>query len=473
MATETVQPVQTGQTDQRVLRVVDPTTEKVVREVPAASSEEITTVIDRAQSAYESWRATSFARRAQVLRAVAAHLREHTEELAPVMTEEMGKPLTEARGEVGKSAWAAEHYAEHAEEYLAPQHLSADATSSYVQHLPLGPVLGILPWNAPFWIAFRFCAPALMAGNTCVMKHDPHVPGCAAAIEEAFRAAGAPEGIFQAVQAVTEDVEQMIRDPRIRAVSFTGSDRAGSVVAATAASEIKPAVLELGGSDPCIVLADADLEKAADTAALSRIINAGQSCIAAKRMIIERSVHDEFVELLRQRLAALVVGDPREEATQVGPIARAELRENLHRQVTSTVAAGATCVLGGTMPEGAGYFYPVTLLTDVEPGMTACAEETFGPVAVVIAADDAEHALALANDTPYGLGASVWTTTERGEQMAPRIEAGTVSVNGIVKTDPRLPSGGTKRSGYGRELGPHGIREFVNAQQVWVGPAVG
>ena len=312
-----------------------------------------------------------------------------------------------------------------------------------------------------------------MAGNTCVMKHDPHVPGCAAALEEVFRAAGAPEGIFQSLLAQTEDVEQAIRDPRIRAVSFTGSDRAGATVASIAAGEIKPAVLELGGSDPCIVLADADLQKAAEVSALSRIINAGQSCIAAKRVIVERSVHDEFVELLAAQLRDLVVGDPRDPATKVGPIAREQLREGLHRQVTRSVEAGATLVMGGEMPDGEGFFYPVTMLTGVEPGMAACTEETFGPIAVVIAADDAEHALTLANDTPYGLGAAIWTETERGVEMARRIEAGQVSINGIVKSDPRLPSGGIKRSGYGRELGPHGIREFTNAQQIWVGPATG
>ena len=452
------------------LTAIDPTTGAVVREVPAATPAQITEIIDRSHTAYTTWKETSFEERAEVLRRVASHLREHAEELAPVMTEEMGKPIGEARGEVVKSAWAAEHYAEHGARYLADEYLDSDATSSYVQHLPLGPVLGILPWNAPFWVAFRFCAPALMAGNTCVMKHDPHVPGCAAALEQVFRDAGAPEGVFQSLLAATEDVEQAIRDPRITAVSFTGSDRAGAKVASIAASEIKPAVLELGGSDPCIVLADADLEKAAQVSALSRIINAGQSCIAAKRVIVERSVHDEFVELLAAQLRDLEVGDPREESTKVGPIARAELRENLHRQVTASVDAGATLVMGGEMPDGDGFFYPVTLLTDVEPGMSACTEETFGPIAVVIAADDAEHALALANDTPYGLGAAIWTGTERGVAMARRIEAGQVSVNGIVKSDPRLPSGGIKRSGYGRELGPHGIREFTNAQQVWVGP---
>ena len=454
-----------------MLTAVNPATGAVVRETPAATADEITAVLERSNAAYPAWKRTGFAERADVLRAAANYMREHVEELAPLMTEEMGKPIGEARGEVNKAAWAAEHYADHAEGYLAEEHIASDAASSYVQYLPLGPVLGILPWNAPFWVAFRFCAPALMAGNTCVMKHDPHVPGCAAAIEEVFRAVGAPDGVFQTLHARTEDVEGVIRDPRIRAVSFTGSDRAGSQVAAIAASEIKPAVLELGGSDPQIVLADADLEQAAEVSALSRIINAGQSCIAAKRVIVERSVHDRFVELLTERLAALTVGDPREDTTDVGPIARPELRENLHRQVTSSVDAGAQLVLGGTLPEGPGYFYPATLLTRVQSGMAACTEETFGPVAVVMSADDAEDALAIANDTPYGLGASIWTTTERGEQMAARIEAGQVSVNGIVKTDPRLPSGGIKRSGYGRELGPHGIKEFVNAQQVWVGPA--
>lgn len=453
-----------------VLTAIDPTTGAVVREVPAATPAEITSTIDRSQAAYTSWKDTTLAERAEVLRNVATYLREHTEELAPLMTEEMGKPISEARGEVAKSAWAAEHYAEFGPEYLAEEHLESDATSSYVQYLPLGPVLGILPWNAPFWVAFRFCAPALMAGNTAIMKHDPHVPGCAAALEEVFRAAGAPEGVFQTLLAATEDVEQVIRDPRVQAVSFTGSDRAGAKVASIAGSEIKPAVLELGGSDPCIVMADADLAKAAEVSALSRIINAGQSCIAAKRVIVERSVHDEFVELLTAQLRDLVVGDPRDAATKVGPIARKELRENLHRQVTTSVEAGATLVLGGELPEGEGFFYPVTLLTGVEPGMTACTEETFGPLAVVMAADDAEHALALANDTPYGLGAAIWTETERGVALARSIEAGQVAVNGIVKSDPRLPSGGIKRSGYGRELGPHGIREFTNAQQIWVGP---
>ncbi|MGK2929501.1 MAG: NAD-dependent succinate-semialdehyde dehydrogenase [Acidimicrobiales bacterium] len=457
-----------------MLTVTDPRTGTVVEEVPTLDAAGTADAITRASHAFDDWRRRSFAERAAVLHAVATRMRDEIEQLAPLMTEEMGKPIKEARGEVTKAAWAADHYAEHAEGYLSTEVLASDATRSYVQYLPLGPVLGILPWNAPFWLAFRFCAPALMAGNTCLMKHDPHVPKCARAIAELFdESVGAPPGIMQALLLETPDVEAAIRDPRVRAVSFTGSERAGATVASIAASEIKPAVLELGGSDPCIVLADADLDAAVPAIATSRIINAGQSCIAAKRLFVEESIHDEFVDRLETRLRELVVGDPRDESTDVGPLARADLRDALHRQVSETVDAGATCRLGGELPRGDGFYYPVTLLTDVTNDMTACSEETFGPVAVVLSVASADEALALANDTPYGLAASVWTSTERGEAMATHIEAGQVVVNGIVKTDPRLPSGGIKRSGYGRELGPHGIHEFVNAQQVWVGPSVG
>ena len=456
-----------------MLTVIDPSTGTVTTEVPPAGRDQVDEVIGRAQEAFPAWRDRTFAERAEVLRAVARRMRDDTERLALLMTEEMGKPITEARGEVAKAAWAAEHYADNAEAYLATDVIESDATRSYVQYLPIGPVLGILPWNAPFWLAFRFCAPALMAGNTCVLKHDPHVPGCAQAIADLFdQAVGAPAGIMQALLVETPEVEAAIRDPRIRAVSFTGSEKAGGIVASIAASEIKPAVLELGGSDPAIVLADADLDEAAAAIATMRIINAGQSCIAAKRIIVEDDVHDDFVDRLHEHLAALVVGDPRDESTQIGPIAREDLRDNLHRQVRQTIDAGATCRLGGELPDGDGFFYPVTLLTDVTPGMTACTEETFGPVAAVLRVGSAEEALALANDTVYGLASSVWTSTQRGEEIARRVEAGQVAVNGIVKTDPRLPSGGIKRSGYGRELGPHGIHEFVNAQQVWVGPKV-
>lgn len=452
-------------------RAIDPTTGKVIREVKTAGQDRIETTLARSGQAFESWRKESFKDRATVLKAVAGRMRGDIDRLAMLMTEEMGKPIREAHGEVKKAAWCAEHYADNAATYLADDVLKSDASRSYVQYLPLGPVLGILPWNAPFWLAFRFCAPALMAGNTCVLKHDPHVPGCAEAIAGLFDDVGAPEGIMQNLPLNNEDAEGVIRDDRIRALSFTGSDRAGATVASIAASEIKPAVLELGGSDPNIVLADAELEKAADVITLSRIINAGQSCIAAKRIIVEEPVYDEFLGLLKERLSALTLGDPREEGTDVGPLARDDLRQELHRQVQETIKAGATCLMGGEIPDGDGFFYPVTLLSDVTPDMTASCEETFGPVAVVMKARDVDDALRIANDTRYGLGSAIWTDAKRGQKLARDIVAGQVAVNGIVKTDPRLPSGGVRRSGYGRELGPHGIHEFVNAQQVWVGPA--
>ena len=456
-----------------MLKVIDPTTGEPLHERPVADAVQVESILETAESAFRDWRRTTFDERARLLRAVAALMRDDVERLAPLMTAEMGKPIREARGEVEKAAWCADHYAEHAEAYLATETLASDASHSYVQYLPLGVILGILPWNAPFWLAFRFAAPTLMAGNTCIMKHDPHVPACAEAIAELFERAGAPAGVFQQLPLQTPEVEAVIRDRRVRAVSFTGSDKGGAAVASIAASEIKPAVLELGGSDPCLVLADADLEQAADVITLSRIINAGQSCIAAKRIIVESPVYERMLALLQERLERLQCGNPREESTDVGPIAREDLRDELHRQVKDTVAAGARCLLGGVLPETAGFFYPVTLLADVTSDMAACREETFGPVAVVMRAESAEHAVTLANDTEYGLAAGVWTQAARGEAIAGELETGQVAVNGIVKTDPRLPSGGIKRSGYGRELGPHGIHEFVNAQQVWVGPKRG
>ncbi len=460
-----------------MLQATDPTSGKPLQAYPSLDTAALDARIGAAQAAFVDWRGRGFDERAAVMNRVADVMGKDEERLALLMTDEMGKPIQEARAEVQKAAWCARHYAEHAQQYLAPVTLPSDATHSYVQHLPLGPVLGILPWNAPFWLAFRFCAPALMAGNTCLMKHDPHVPGCAEAIAGLFVEAGAPENIFQNLPLENPQVEAAIRHRLVRAVSFTGSSAAGAKVAATAASEIKPVVLELGGSDPAIVLADADLDAAADTLALSRIINAGQSCIAAKRIIVEAPVYEKFVGMLQERLAKLKVGDPHDEANQVGPIARPDLRDLLARQVRETIDAGARCLLGGKPLDGEGYFYPVTLLADANNSMPACREETFGPVAVVMKADDLDDAIAIANDTEYGLAAALWTSADRAEalagEVAPRIEAGQLAVNGIVKTDPRLPSGGIKRSGIGRELGPHGILEFVNAQQVWVGPKTG
>jgi succinate-semialdehyde dehydrogenase/glutarate-semialdehyde dehydrogenase len=450
----------------------NPTTGEVIHQYPTHTSEAVSTAIEDSQAAFQVWRKTPFAERAALLNKVADLMAEDEERLARLMTVEMGKPIREAYGEVQKAAWCARHYAEQAEGYLAPQELASDASLSYVQHLPLGPLLGILPWNAPFWLAFRFCAPALMAGNTCLMKHDSHVPACAEAIGELFVKAGAPKGLMQNLRLHNDQVAQVITHPAVQAVSLTGSSFAGSQVASLAAQHIKPAVLELGGSDPSLVLADADIEKAAEVLALSRIINAGQSCIAAKRIIVEAPVYEAFIDAFHQHLAKLKMGDPADESTQVGPIAREDLREGLHRQVTTTVEQGGRCLLGGEMPVGKGFFYPVTLLVDVTPEMQASCEETFGPIAVVMKAESEADAMRIANDTQYGLAASIWTAdAAKAQRMAADIEAGQVAINGIVKTDPRLPSGGIKRSGYGRELGPHGILEFVNVQQVWVGPA--
>ncbi|UTM59188.1 NAD-dependent succinate-semialdehyde dehydrogenase [Photobacterium sp. CCB-ST2H9] len=452
-----------------LLKAINPANGTLIEEYPTLNADEMAQCISAATLAQADWRRLSFDERAEVLRRVAGQLREHQARLGALMTQEMGKPVKEAGPEVEKAAWCAEHYAEHAEAYLADQNIKTEASHSYVCYQPLGTVLGILPWNAPVWLAFRFLAPALMAGNTCVMKHDPHVPGCARAIAEMFSLAGAPDNIMINLPVENDLVGQAIAHPDIAAVSFTGSDRSGATVASLAASLIKPAVLELGGSDPCVVLADADLETAADIATLSRIINAGQSCIAAKRIIVEAPVYEIFIQLVERRLTLLRVGDPVSPETDVGPLAREDLRQNLHRQVEESVAAGARCLMGGQPDTGMGYFYPVTLLADVTPEMTVFREETFGPVMALIKANDADHALLLANDTAYGLGASVWTTNPaQAQRFIRELHAGQVAVNGIVKTDPRLPSGGIKRSGYGRELGPHGIHEFVNAKQVWV-----
>lgn len=448
---------------------VNPATGKQAHQVESLDESGLKQAIDAVGAAAQSWRTFSITERAQVLNAVAARLREQKDAIGALMTEEMGKPLKEAGPEVEKGAWCAEHYAEHAAEYLRDEMIDSDASKSYISYQALGAILCIFPWNAPIWVAMRGIVPALMAGNTVAMKHDPHVPACAVALEKAFRDAGAPADILRNLPIPTELAEQAIRHPRIQAVSFTGSSKAGSIVASTAASEVKHSVLELGGSDPFVVLADADLEAAADVATLSRVINAGQSCIAAKRIIIEAPVYEKFVDMLKERLAKLKVGDPTQADTDLGPIAREDLREGLHRQVRQTIEEGAACRLGGELPEGPGYFYPCTLLTDVTPEMCAFKEETFGPVMVAVKAEDADDALELANHSEYGLGAAIWTADEETAlHFANELHAGQVSVNGIVKSDPRLPSGGIKRSGFGRELGPHGIREFTNAKQIWI-----
>ncbi len=454
-----------------MLKATNPATGRTIQAYEALTDPQIEDRLTAAHHATLPWQQKTFQERAAVLRALAIQLRHQKSQLTTLMAEEMGKPVKEGGPEVEKAAWCAEHYAEFAEQYLTDEILPSDANFSYVCYQPLGTILGILPWNAPVWLAFRFMAPSLMAGNTCVMKHDPNVPGCALALEYAFAAVAQQMDVPDLMVNLpieTHRVVPVIQDSRINGVTFTGSSEAGAKVASLAAGALKRTVLELGGSDPCVILGDADLDKAADVAVLSRCINAGQSCIAAKRIIVDDAVYDDFVGRLQHRLERLRVGDPLSPETDIGPLARADLRENLHRQVEETLEAGARCLMGGELPSGSGYFYPVTLLTEVEPGMTAFREETFGPVMCVTRARSVDHAIELANDTYYGLGAAVWTRdTAVAKKMAMAIQSGQIAINGIVKTDPRLPSGGTKRSGYGRELGPHGIREFVNAKQIW------
>jgi succinate-semialdehyde dehydrogenase / glutarate-semialdehyde dehydrogenase len=451
------------------IQSVNPATGEIVATFPETSDRELELLLTNSRAAFVGWRTVPFAARAERMRAAARVLRTRKTDYAHAMTLEMGKPIVEAEGEVEKCAWVCDHYAEHAEADLAEQPRATDASKSYVRFDPLGAVLAVMPWNFPFWQVFRFAAPALMAGNGAVLKHASNVPRCALAIEEVFREAGFPAGLFATVLVSSAKVVKLIADPRIVAVTLTGSEQAGSIVAAQAGRELKKTVLELGGSDPFIVLGDADLARAARVAADARLINSGQSCIAAKRFIVVEPIADQFLERFKVELGSRRMGDPLARETQVGPQARADLRDSLHQQVTESIKRGAQRLLGGEIPAGPGAFYPPTLLTAVDKGMPAFDEETFGPVAAVIRAKDQADAVRLANDSPLGLGASLWTQDRvRAENVAAELEAGTVFVNGQVKSDPRLPFGGIKRSGYGRELAEYGIREFVNIKSVWI-----
>lgn len=426
-------------------------------------------IIERVHQAWLGWKEVSFEQRGERLLAVAQRLRTRSEELAKIMALEMGKPITEARGEIEKCAWVCEYYAQQGAVMLAQQPMDSDASRSYVAYRPLGVVLAVMPWNFPFWQVFRFAAPALMAGNAALLKHSSNVPRCAMVIEELFVEAGLPSDVFRTLLIGSGGVDSVIEHPRVCAVTLTGSEPAGRKVAAKAGQMLKKTVLELGGSDPFIVTPGADLKQAAEVGARARCLNSGQSCIAAKRFIVFEQVYDRFLELFKKTMTQLVVGDPLDDATQIGPQARADLRAELHQQVQTSVNAGARLVLGGQVVEGKGFFYPPTILADVGPGMPAYDEEMFGPVASVIRVADAEQAVTVANDTPFGLGGSVWDRdAERGEALAARIAAGAVFVNGMVKSDPRLPFGGIKASGYGRELSHYGILEFVNIQTVWI-----
>lgn len=448
---------------------VNPATGKLVKTYQAYTTQEWQEILTLTTDEQVRWRQTSFQERAKLLESTATVLRHHKNDLALLMTTEMGKPLQDGMAEVEKCTWVCEYYAQHAEAFLKNQFIETEAAESFVSFQPIGVVLAVMPWNFPFWQVFRFAAPALMAGNGAVLKHASNVPGCALAIESIFREAGLPENIFRTLLIEGKGMEAVVKHPAIKAVTLTGSTPAGKSVAAAAGSVIKKTVLELGGSDPYLILADADLDLAAQKCAQSRMINNGQSCIAAKRFIIVEEVYQKFEEKLVEAMKRYTMGDPLKDETKLGPMARMDLRDEVHKQVTESIGKGAKCLLGGAVPSENGAWYPATVLSRVQPGMPAYDEEIFGPVASLIQVKDETEAIKVANDTNFGLGAAVFTNNfKRGIEIAEKqLEAGCCFVNDFVKSDPRLPFGGIKESGYGRELSPFGIREFVNIKTVY------
>ncbi|MCJ8209613.1 NAD-dependent succinate-semialdehyde dehydrogenase [Mucilaginibacter sp. RS28] len=449
---------------------INPANNQPIKTYQADSAEVAEEKIRKTHEAWLNWKHTSFAERSTLLKKMAAVLRKRADELARLMALEMGKPLQQGASEVEKCAAVCEYYANHAEAHLQDQVIETDASRSFVTFQPIGVVLAIMPWNFPFWQLFRFLAPALAAGNCGVLKHASNVPGCALAAEEIVREAGFPADVFQTLLVGSDLIPKIIENKLIKAVTLTGSTQAGQKVAQQAGAVLKKTVLELGGSDAYVVLEDADLELAAETCVNSRLINSGQSCIAAKRFIVIESVAGQFTEFFKAKMAAKKMGDPLEQGVEVGPQARKDLRDDLHQQVLKTIEKGAKCILGGEIPAGDHAFYPPTILTDVKPGMPAFDEELFGPVAAIIVAKDEAEAIQLANQSVFGLGSAVFTKDiARGEAIAAQqLEAGSVFVNALVKSDPRLPFGGIKESGYGRELGMFGIHEFVNIKTVFI-----
>lgn len=452
------------------LRSINPATEELIREFKELDDDQIEQIIANAAGAFETWRETSYAQRADCLKRAGRILRDKSAELGKLITLEMGKTLQAATAEVDKCALVCEYYAENGMAFLAPETVQTDAGKSYLRFDPIGVVLAVMPWNFPFWQVFRFAAPALMAGNVGLLKHASNVQLCAEAIEQVLSDAGFPTGTFSNLTIGSAKVDAIIRDPRVRAVTLTGSEYAGSQVAKTAGEMIKKTVLELGGSDPFIVLADADPDESARLALATRLqFNAGQSCISAKRFIVEASIADAFTEKLIEAASELIIGDPMAEDTVVGPLSSEQILRDVEKQVASSVEQGAKLVHGGSRPRETGFFYTPAILTDVTAGMAVYHEEVFGPVLPIIRVRDADEAVRVANDSDYGLAGAICTRDEsRAEALARRIESGSIFINGQVKSDPRLPFGGVKQSGYGRELSHYGIREFVNIKTVWV-----
>ncbi len=448
---------------------INPATGETIKEFEEFSKERVFEIIEKTERDFRDWRKLTYAERGKFVANAAETLRRNKRKYAEIMTAEMGKPISQAIAEVEKSAWVCDYYAENAEKILSREYIETDATESYVQFDPVGIVLAVMPWNFPFWQVFRFAAPALTAGNAGILKHASNVPMSALAIEEVFRDAGLPENIFRTLLISSKIVPDVIKHPSVKAATLTGSEPAGSRVAELAGKEIKKTVLELGGSDPFIVLDDADIDDAVNTGVTARLINNGQSCIAAKRFIYTEKIADEFESKFVEKMKAIKTGDPMDETVELGPIAREDLLLELDEQVKTTVKQGAKILTGGKRLEREGAFYPATVLADVKKGMLAYEEELFGPVAIFIKVKDEDEAIKVANDTEFGLGASIWTRNiDRAKALAKEIDSGAVFINGLVKSDPRLPFGGVKRSGYGRELSHYGIKEFVNIKTVWI-----
>lgn len=453
------------------IKSINPANNQQIAVYEAHGAEQVQQIIEDVDATFRDWRRTSFAERAERMRQAAVNLRARAREYGELMAKEMGKPIKDGVSEVEKCAWVCDYYADNAEAFLANQPIVTDAQESFVAFQPLGTVLAVMPWNFPFWQVFRFAAPGLMAGNTAVLKHASNVTGCALAIEHIFQESGFPKNAFRTLLIDSDRVAAVIENPLIKAVTLTGSTAAGKAVAKKAGEMLKKSVLELGGSDPYLILEDADLSQAVETCVNSRLINSGQSCIAAKRFVVVESQRDAFTEQFVDRMKQKRMGDPLDEANDIGPQARTDLRDELHEQVKKSIEQGATCLLGGEIPDGAGAYYPPTVLTNVRPGMPAYDEELFGPVAAIISVRDEAEAIRVANDSSFGLGAAVFTRDiERGKHIAAaQLEAGACFVNSFVKSDPRLPFGGIKESGYGRELSHFGIREFVNIKTVYLG----